>query len=101
MDGKRLVELPGTQDNTEDREAGWQSEDSGACTEFLPCREIVLKQILPQLLLHMPMSVQAKIHTGGSFCEDYISLHKVMLPKNPQNYFSQQNISKRGKQTAI
>ena len=57
------------QDNTEDREAGWQSEDAGARIEFLSCQEIVLnKQILPQLLLDMPMSVQAKdttkTHTG-------------------------------------
>lgn len=54
------------QDNTEDREAGWQSEDACAHTEFLP-RDSP-KHILPQLLLPMPMPVQAKdttkIHTG-------------------------------------
>lgn len=48
------------QDNTEDREAGWQSEDAGAHTEFLSCQGIVLNKQILQLLLHTPMSVQAK-----------------------------------------
>lgn len=57
------------QDNTEDREAGWQSEDAGASTEFLSCQEIVEEEsVWLRLLLPMPVSVQAKdttkIHIG-------------------------------------
>lgn len=52
-------------DNTEDREAGWQSQDAGARTEFLSCQEAALnKQILPQPVLHMPIYTQAEAYVG-------------------------------------